>query len=95
VSPGDDLALQVHLVSDRRDPIDHAVVDAVATWAGGEQRWRFGGPVGADDVVHVGTIRLVVPDTLGELAVAVRATADGTTVATNRSTTAITLPPNG
>ena len=47
VTPGDRVDLDVHVVSDRRDPIDFAVVDAVASWSGGHQRWRFGGPVPA------------------------------------------------
>ncbi len=49
--------LDVHLVNDLRSDIDFAVVDATATWAGGTQRWRFGGPIPADDVVKVGTDR--------------------------------------
>ena len=75
VNPGDRLTLDVHLVSDLRVPIDFAVVDATASWAGGEQRWRFGGPIPADDVVKVGQIDLVVPDTLGELAIELEMTA--------------------
>jgi beta-mannosidase len=81
----------VHLINDLREPIDFAVVDAIASWAGGEQRWRFGGPVGADDVVKVGTIDLTVPDTLGELAIKLTMTA-GDTISHNRYTTAVTLP---
>ena len=43
-------------MSDLRTSIDFAVVDVIATWAGGVQRWRFGGPIPADDVVKVGEI---------------------------------------
>ena len=65
----------MHLVNDLRSDIDFAVVDAVASWAGGSQRWRFGGPVPADEVVKVGTVDFVVPDTLGELAIELEMTA--------------------
>ncbi len=92
VNPGDRLALDIHLVNDLREEIDFAVVDATATWAGGEQRRRFGGPVPADDVVKVGTIVLTVPDTLGELAIDLRMTA-GDHRSSNRYTTAVVLPP--
>ena len=69
------------------------MVDAVATWAGGSQRWRFGGPVPADEVVKVGTIDLVVPTTLGELAIELEMTS-APHRSSNRYTTAVTLPPN-
>jgi beta-mannosidase len=92
VNEGDRLRLDVHLINDRREEIDFAVVDAVATWAGGEQRWRFGGPVPSDDVVKVGQIDLIVPDTLGELAFELTMTA-GDITSHNRYTTAVTLPP--
>ncbi len=65
LEPGERIDLDVHVVSDLRTPIDFAVVDAVATWSGGEQRWRFGGPVPADDVVEVGRIRFDVPRAAG------------------------------
>ena len=59
--------LDVHAVNDLRHAVDPAVVDVVARWAGGERRWRFGGAVGADECVKVGTIEFDVPDTLGVL----------------------------
>lgn len=92
VNEGDKLRLDVHLINDLRVVIDFAVVDAVAMWAGGEQRWRFGGPVPADDVVKVGRIDFEVPATLGEMAIDIRMTA-GDIVSENRYTTAVTLPP--
>ncbi len=92
ITPGDRLALDVHLISDLRAPIDFAVVDATARWAGGDQRWRFGGPVPADDVVKVGRIDLVVPDTLGELSLELEMTAEPHR-STNRYTTAVTVTP--
>ena len=66
-APGDRLDLDVHVISDLREPLDFAVVDAVASWSGGQQRWRFGGPVPADEVVKVGRVRLEIPDAHGPL----------------------------
>ncbi len=67
VTPGHKLALDVHVVSDRRDPIHGADVSAKATWSGGEHEWRWQGDVPADSCVRVGTIQMVVPDAPGEL----------------------------
>ncbi len=92
INPGDRLALDVHLVNDLRTTIDFAVVDVTARWAGGEKRWRFGGPAPADDVVKVGRIDLIVPETLGELAIELELTAEPHRSA-NRYTTAVTLIP--
>ncbi len=88
VAPGDRIDLDVHVVSDRRDPIDFAVVDAVASWRGGRQRWRFGGPVPADDVVKVGRIRLEVPNAHGRSRFELTLTA-GDITSHNRYTTNI------
>ena len=88
VITGDLLDLDVHVVSDRREPLDFAVVDAVATWPGGEQRWRFGGAIPADDVVKVGRIRLAVPAAAGPLTLDLTLTS-GDVTSTNRYTTTI------
>jgi hypothetical protein len=80
------------VVNDLREALDFAVVDAVASWAGGEQRWRFGGPVPADDVVKVGRIRFDAPDRLGELSLDLTLTS-GTVMSDNRYTTVVTPAP--
>jgi beta-mannosidase len=90
VEPGERLELDVHVVSDRRDPIDFAVVDAVATWRGGQQRWRFGGPIPADDVVKVGRLRWEVPDADGAVSLALTLTA-GEVSAGNRYATTVVI----
>jgi beta-mannosidase len=93
INPGDRLVLDVHLVNDRRTPIDAARVSAAAVWAGARHDWSFGGPVDADEVVKVGVIDFEVPDTLGEFAIELVATeADGTPLNGNRYTTAVTVP---
>ena len=89
VEPGDPLRMDVHVVNDLRRPVDPAVIDITASWAGGSRRWRFGGGVGSDDCTWVGTIEMDVPDALGTLSFDLRLTADGLD-ATNHYSTAIT-----
>jgi beta-mannosidase len=62
VAAGDPLALDVHVVSDRRYPIDDAQVTASLSWPDGGHTWRWGGEIGADTCVRVGTIQAMVPD---------------------------------
>ena len=88
VRAGERIDLDVHVISDLRTALDFAVVDAEATWPGGEQRWRFGGPVPADDVVKVGRLRFDAPTVDGELTIGLRLTA-GDVVSTNQATTAV------
>jgi beta-mannosidase len=92
VTVGDTLALDVHVVNDLRGAVDPAVVDVEVSWAGGRERWRFGGAVGADDCVKVGTIEFEVPDTLGALSIDLTLTA-GEIRATNHYSTAVTVTP--
>ncbi|MGB3736619.1 MAG: hypothetical protein WA964_16800, partial [Ilumatobacter sp.] len=94
VNPGDDIELDLHLVNDTRLPIGDARVEATATWASDTRRWAFGGPTEADDVVKVGTLRMTVPDTLGELAIELVAKDGDRVIAGNRYTTAVVLPPS-
>ena len=69
VSPGDALALDVHVVSDRRTPIADAVVEATVGWTGGSHTWRWQGEVAADVCVRVGTLAVLVPDVPGPLTI--------------------------
>jgi beta-mannosidase len=93
VAPGEVLQLDVHVVNDTRIPIETATVDIVASWSGGERRWRFGGDAAADDVVKVGTIDLEIPIALGALTIDVRLDAEGVH-ASNHYGTAITALPS-
>jgi beta-mannosidase len=92
VTVGETVALDVHVVNDRRDPVDPAVVDVVVRWAGGDERWRFGGAVGSDECVKVGMIEFEVPDTLGALTIDLELTA-GEIHATNHYATVVTVAP--
>ena len=91
LQPGERCDVDVHVVSDLRMALDFAVVDAVASWDGGEQRWRFGGPIPADDVVKVGRIRLDTPDTTGTITLDLTLTS-GNVTSHNRYTTTIAAP---
>lgn len=74
---GDALALDVHVVNDLRTPVEDLEVTARLTWMGGEQRWRFGGTVGGDDCVRVGTLQVEVPDRPGPLELVLELTGAG------------------
>lgn len=91
VYPDDKLRLNVHLVNDLQEGIEFAVVDVVAAWASGEQRWRFGGSVDADDVVKVGRVELKVPESLGPLTFELQMTA-GDLSSSNQYNTTIAAP---
>jgi beta-mannosidase len=66
VAPGRALALDVHVVSDRRVDLT-GTVEVTARWEGGGHRWSFTGDVPADACVLVGTVQLEVPAAPGEL----------------------------
>jgi hypothetical protein len=67
VRPGDDLAVDVHVVSDLRLPLPDLTCTATVRWAGGERTWRFAGEVEADSVARVGTLSFEVPPVAGAL----------------------------
>ena len=66
VRPGDALAVDVHVVSDRRTDLTGRI-DATLGWDGGGHAWSYEGDVPADSCVRVGAIQFEVPDTTGEL----------------------------
>ncbi len=77
VTPGQALALDVHVVSDRRDPLPNVEVAAEVRWATGSQRWRFGGDVPADRCIRIGTLPIEVPDAPGPLDLVLTMTGPG------------------
>ena len=92
VTPEERLALDVHAINDLRTAVDPAVVEIVATWAGGERRWRFGGSIDADECVKVGTIELEVPHTLGALTFDLTLTAAGISVRNHYASVVTVVP---
>ena len=87
VRPGATLDLDVHVVSDRRRPLEACVVTARMVWPGGSREWKFGGDVGADECVLVGHIHTTVPDGSGPLSLLLEL--DGPVQATNAYETTI------
>ena len=66
LEPGAAVALDVHVVSDRRLPLSGRM-EVTLSWDGGGHRWSFEGDVPADSCVRVGTVQFEVPDTAGDL----------------------------
>jgi beta-mannosidase len=93
VRPGDSLALDVHVVSDLRRPLEDCVVNARATWTGGQEEWQFGGRVEPDECVRVGRVRLEVPDAPGPLALTLEL--EGPAPASNAYETTVQPTPDG
>ncbi len=83
--PGAAVALDLHVVSDLRHPLDRCVVRADLAWPGGSHRWGFTGSVPPDDVVRVGTLSIVVPDAPGPLTLDLRLEGPAAAAATYRS----------
>ncbi len=67
VRPGEELALDVHVVSDLRRRLSDAEVEARLAWPGGERSWRWGGDIPADACVRVGRVVARAPEGPGPL----------------------------
>lgn len=87
--PGDAVALDVHVVSDLRQPVTGLVCTATLSWDGGGHEWRFAGDVGADACERVGTLQLEAPDVGGELVLSLAVEGPGVS-ARNRDSTLVT-----
>lgn len=61
----DAVLLDVHVVSDRREPLSGVEAIATLCWPGGEHRWAWRGSVDADSVARIGSINWIVPDAVG------------------------------
>jgi beta-mannosidase len=66
-TPGDPIALDVHVVSDLRVALDAVAVKATLHWTGGSHSWAWEGDVPADSCVRVGTMQAVAPDAPGPI----------------------------
>lgn len=67
LQPGEAVALDVHVVSDRREPLGDARCTAALRWSTGVHRWSWQGDVAADSCQRVATVQFVVPDAPGEI----------------------------
>lgn len=87
--PGTAVALDVHVVSDRREPVAGVVVRATLSWDGDVHQWTWEGDVPPDDCIRIATISFVVPDAPGPLVLDLIAEGAGVK-ATNRYESRIT-----
>jgi hypothetical protein len=67
VRPGEELSLDVHLVSDRREPSGTCRASARLSWTGGEHTWEWAGEIPADSCERIGSVTATVPDAPGPL----------------------------
>ena len=84
-APGAPVALDVHVVSDLRHPLDRCAVAARLAWTGGAHTWSFAGAVPADGVARMGTLSFEVPDAPGPLELDLRLDGPATAAARYRS----------
>jgi beta-mannosidase len=59
--PGERVRLNVHAVSDLRSPLIAATAEAVMSWPGGSQTWRWTGDIDPDSCSLIGGINHVIP----------------------------------
>lgn len=81
---GDAVLLDVHVVSDLREPLDGLTVSAELTWPGDAHRWAWKGAVGADAVARIGSINWIVPDEQGAVDLVVQLHRGTELIARNR-----------
>lgn len=89
MQPGDNLDIDIQVVSDLRTDIRQARVSAIISWPGGEIRREWMGDIAADSCARVGAIRLEVPVTIGTLDVHLSVQAGEHTASNHYSTTVI------
>ncbi|MEQ1872617.1 MAG: hypothetical protein ABL953_02730 [Ilumatobacteraceae bacterium] len=64
---GEAIALDVHVISDLRIPLDDVLCTGKLRWPGGGHEWQWSGSVPPDSCVRVGTVQFVVPSVPGAL----------------------------
>ncbi len=97
VHAGRHLTLDIHVVSDLREPLA-ATIAVTASWPGGSRQWGFRGEVEADDCALVGRVTIDVPAVAGELFVGLALdgrTASGEPVTATRRAGARIATPDG
>jgi beta-mannosidase len=88
LAAGTAVALDIHVVSDRHQPLGGEVT-ARLSWDGGHHSWRWHGDVAADACARAGTVSFVVPDSPGPLTLDLDLVGNDV-AATNRYTSEIT-----
>jgi len=84
LAPDQAVLLDVHVVSDEREPLDKLDVVADLSWPGGSHSWAWAGQVGADSVARIGSINWIVPNVSGPVELHLRLRHRGDEIASNR-----------
>ena len=83
IHPGQAVLLDVHVVSDEREPHENLAVTARLSWPGGQHDWAWRGQIGADSVARIGSINWIAPDVTGPVDLNVELRHNGTEIASN------------
>ena len=90
LKPGDEIVLEVHVVSDERSGRPAGVVRARIDTPLGPRRWEWTGDIAADDCTRIGQIEWIVPSTVGPVTLELELAVDDLLV-TNRYRSVIGL----
>ncbi len=95
-APGADLALDVHVISDRRVALPSVRTMATVTFAdGSSHRQAWEGDVPADACVRVGAITTTVPNIAGPITVELMATGEGLDITNQYVSRVLVSDPSG
>lgn len=83
IQPGQAVFLDVHVVSDEREPLEDLDVTAQLSWPGGHHDWAWRGQIGADSVARIGSINWIAPNVTGPVDLTVQLRHRGDDVASN------------
>jgi len=83
VTPGQAVLLDIHVVSDDREPLDGLDVTAMLSWPGGTHEWAWSGQIGADSVARIGSINWIAPSVAGPVDLTVELRHRGNKIASN------------
>jgi len=89
---GEQLDLDVHVVSDLRHPVGRVRVVATLTWEGGSRTWGWEGDVPADACVRVGTVRADAPPVTGPVRLELTLSGDGVAATSGYDTEVVAAP---
>lgn len=84
LAPGGRVSLDVHVVSDLRDPLAGAMLAATLSWMGGRRSLSWSGDLPPDACVKVGTFDAAVPDAPGPVVLDLVVRLPGGVTVTNR-----------
>lgn len=81
--PGQAVLLDVHVVSDEREPLQDLDVTAQLSWPDGQHDWAWRGQIDADSVARIGSINWIAPNVTGPVDLTLQLRHRGDEVASN------------